>query len=133
MQEKIQYLNMIQSNIRRYGWQSVAFKALSAIVAVLSVNALIATGSLDTMGLAVKLTFTVLLCTLMWLLDGHSSEMSSRYMDLYNESANEEDASFRMSLSVPETINPKALWRKTVYGYHLPIIFFLAAMVLTLR
>jgi hypothetical protein len=120
MSEKVQYLAIIQENIRRYGWQSFIVKVLTVCIASLFITA-----SMLHLGAAagsIPWAFGVALCFLLWLADGHYADMQDRYSLLYRDAAQSGEANYRMRLDVSTGVNVKAVWQPLVVGFYVPVM-----------
>jgi len=123
MSEKMQYLTLVQANIRRYGWQSFVVKILTVIVALVFIGVGMLQGfpAIATGG-TLKLAFGVFLCMLLWLTDGHYSEMQSRYATLYKDAADSATETLKMRLEPAPQFNVRAIWNPMVLWYYVPIM-----------
>lgn len=127
MSEKMQYLEMVQANIRRYGWQSYGIKIAALALAMVFISASLLRPEIHNIGSggAFRLAFGVALCFMLWIVDGHYSEMQTRYADLYRNSVNSLTEGFQMKLDVQDQANVGAIWRPMVVGYYVPLMSML--------
>ena len=134
MSEKMMYLEIIQANARRYGWQSFLLKILTMFAATLFIVAdMVSPAGLHHSGISLVVTFMIVLCILAWLLDGHFSYMQENYVELYRDAAAVNAEDFKMKLEMPSKVNVKALWRPMVFGVYSPVMLFLILIGLSLH
>ena len=130
---KENYLNFIQSNIRRYALQSFVTKMVSLVMAIyVIINVFMLKSSSNPNVSILVLGIMAFFAILFWLVDGHSVSMQSEYIKLYNKAINAADDAVAMTMEVPvlQSLNPAELWRKQVMFYHIGIIFCLGCLSL---
>lgn len=124
-QEKAFYLQTLQTNIRRYGWQSLTVRMTTTLLTAMFLVATLFSPVSAMAGGGLKLGFAVILIMILWITDGHFNDMQDRYADLYRKvCATGEKVD--MKISVPNSLNATALWRPIVIAYYLPVMAMLA-------
>jgi len=115
-------LTAIQANIRRYGWQSLAVRLTSIVLA----SFFILCGSY--LGWQVFPTsfriWPVVVLFLLWMLDGHYKLMQSKYVDLYPKAL---DGTFtNLAVNVEDKYNVSSLWRPMTMAPYVTLIVLIA-------
>ncbi len=126
---KENYLGFVQYNVRRYGWQSFGMKLVAALLTSLFILIAIVMPS-QGMASPLKLAFGVGIVFLMWIVDGHYSDMQKRYAELYRDAISTE-GSFKMMLDVPSGLNVGAMWRPITLVFYVPMMVMLALVVMS--
>jgi hypothetical protein len=129
------YLQMLQSNIRRYGWQSFILKVLTILIVTvfITIGLFSPAGLSLASGASLRLAFGVVLCIFLWLGDGHNSALMESYGVLYQKATQAGGDTFQMTVEGAEGANVKALWRPLVVGFYIPMMSILVILSFLLK
>lgn len=132
---KMIYLQMLQANVRRYGWQSFSLKVLTILIVTVFITIGLFTPAELSLasGASLRLAFGVVLCIFLWLGDGHNSALMESYGDLYRQAIHPGSETYQMTVEGADNPNVKALWRPLVVGFYAPMMGILIMLSMLLK